>query len=266
MELPNVGKQCEEPTCKQLDFLPLQCKCHKVFCSEHYALHIQDCAAMQEHFKVANLDRKSGMWTCSHPDCKEKSLVPLICEKCHQHFCVAHRHVTECYKEDPAVRNAAIAKMKAPIVEFNAAKAKVDEELDKNFEAVIKKGSSNKKKNEMAMKVQLMRIKNKATGQKSIPSADRVYFNVITPKQCGESRKAVFVAKTWSVGRAIDAIADECKVPNKNNVANAEKLRLFTDLQENATYLEDLSQIINDLMHDNQLIDGQNLRLEYVLQ
>lgn len=264
MELPSVGQQCEDPTCKQLDFLPLKCKCNKVFCSEHYAIHIQECATMKEHFKVANLDKKSGMWICSHPDCKEKSLVPLICEKCHQHFCVAHRHVTECYKEDPSIKQAAIAKMQVPIAEFNAAKAKVDQKLDENLEAATKKGATNKKKSEMAMKVQLMRVKNKATGLKSIPTVDRIYFNVTTPKQLGEAKKAVFVSKTWSVGRAIDAIADECKVPNRNNVANAEKLRLFTDIQNDTDYIQDLSKILNNLVHDNQLVDGQNLKLEYV--
>lgn len=52
----------------------------------------------------------------------------------------------------------------------------------------------------MANKVQLMRIKNKATGLKTIPVADRVYFNVYHP---GNSEKVspIFVSKAWSVGK-----------------------------------------------------------------
>ncbi|KAG8428894.1 hypothetical protein GDO86_018968 [Hymenochirus boettgeri] len=42
MEFPDLGKHCSEPTCKQLDFLPLKCDaCERIFCKDHitYALH-----------------------------------------------------------------------------------------------------------------------------------------------------------------------------------------------------------------------------------
>ncbi|KAJ8965907.1 hypothetical protein NQ314_003848 [Rhamnusium bicolor] len=73
------------------------------------------------------------------------------------------------------------------------------------------------KNKDMAIKVQLMRLKNKATGAKTIPSTNRVYFNVYHPKKQPEKTMAVFVSNQWTVGRAIDAIAQELHLQNNNN-------------------------------------------------
>ena len=44
MELPDLGKQCEVPSCKELDFLPIQCKfCDKIFCKKCASLVAHNC-------------------------------------------------------------------------------------------------------------------------------------------------------------------------------------------------------------------------------
>lgn len=48
----------------------------------------------------------------------------------------------------------------------------------------------------LANKVQLMRIKNKATGLKTIPATDRVYFSI----EHREKVSPVFVSKLWTIG------------------------------------------------------------------
>lgn len=106
-----------------------------------------------------------------------------------------------------------------------------------------------------------MRIKNKATGLKSIPVADRVYFNVQHPQadQCAP----VFVSKTWSLGRAIDAIASELKLQNNNNKADALKLRLFR--KEDLTVVsKDMAQILESLIKSGVITDGETLIMGYV--
>ena len=44
MELPDLGKQCEVPSCNELDFLPIQCKfCDKTFCKKCASLVAHNC-------------------------------------------------------------------------------------------------------------------------------------------------------------------------------------------------------------------------------
>ncbi|PIN23564.1 hypothetical protein CDL12_03710 [Handroanthus impetiginosus] len=41
---PELGSHCEQPDCRQLDFLPFTCDaCRKVFCIEHRSYKLHDC-------------------------------------------------------------------------------------------------------------------------------------------------------------------------------------------------------------------------------
>lgn len=112
-----------------------------------------------------------------------------------------------------------------------------------------------------ASKVQLMRIKNKATGLKSIPLADRVYFNL--QRHRSNEVHPVFISKCWTIGRAIDAMASELKMQNNNHKSEALKLRLFK--KDDLSILSvDLTQSIESLIKSNSIIDGDDLILEYV--
>ncbi|XP_017770164.1 PREDICTED: AN1-type zinc finger protein 1-like [Nicrophorus vespilloides] len=258
MELPQIGKCCDNTSCKQLDFLPLQCKCKKIFCSQHFREHVTTCT-LTKNLQVSDLKKIDDLYKCSHPNCKETSIIPLMCEKCKQHFCIIHRHISECFKEDPQIKAAAIQKLNAPIEQFNKAKDILDKQIELNISAVKKKS----KNAEMVNKIQLMRIKNKANGLKTIPTTDRLYFNVKHPKSSGCKSSPLFVSKTWTVGRAIDAVADECKVQNKNNQSAALKLRLFKE--DGGDIISKLvSDKLEDLIAANLLYNGENLVLEYV--
>ena len=44
MELPDVGRQCAEPSCKRLDYLPFNCSyCKKDYCQDHRKAKAHDC-------------------------------------------------------------------------------------------------------------------------------------------------------------------------------------------------------------------------------
>ncbi|XP_050498402.1 AN1-type zinc finger protein 1-like [Diabrotica virgifera virgifera] len=254
MELPDIGKQCAHPQCKQLDFLPLNCKCGKTFCSDHFTIHAQECE-VSKILSEDELKKIENVYICSHPHCKERSIVALICKRCKQHFCVQHRHLAECKEKDEETLNKEKEKYAAPVRIFNEAKAVVDKQVEKNLADAKKKP----KNREMANKVQLMKIKNKATGLKTIPTVDRVYFSVsYCEKSC-----PVFVSSQWSLGRAIDAIAEEMKLQNNNNKANEKKLRLFTK-EDNVSLSTDMSVTIKKLLGDKILIDGDTLLIKYV--
>lgn len=59
------------------------------------------------------------------------------------------------------------------------------------------------KTQQVANKIQLMRIKNKATGLRAVPTTDRIYFNVQHPKEVGNKVSPVFVSKMWTLGNNI---------------------------------------------------------------
>lgn len=131
MELPNIGQQCSEISCKQLDFLPLTCKCGKLFCSEHFAKHSPDCSAIHTQDVQIPVNTEAD-YICSYPSCRNKSYVPLICEKCNKHFCVEHRHIVDCNEKTIEQITAELEKFTAPVKQFNEAKLQIDKQVSKN--------------------------------------------------------------------------------------------------------------------------------------
>lgn len=115
----------------------------------------------------------------------------------------------------------------------------------------------------MANKVQLMRIKNKASGSKTVAITDRLYFNVIHPNPGNEKTAPVFVSKRWTLGRAIDAIAKELKLQNNNNKSDEKKLRLFKKVG-NDIVSGDMSTGLTTLVENNVIVNGEDLIITYV--
>lgn len=57
-----------------------------------------------------------------------------------------------------------------------------------------------------------MKLKQKASGEQSLPQEERLYLMVLLPKTCQASSQPVFVSHKWTVGRTIDATANIAKV------------------------------------------------------
>jgi hypothetical protein len=110
-----------------------------------------------------------------------------------------------------------------------------------------------------------MRLKGKAAGSKGIPTADRVYFLIYPPLTVPKKSKAVFVAKQWSVGRVIDAAADLCDIPNRNNEPSAKKLRLF-HLHDGQMLCTEMERKLEQLLNEGIVVDGESLVLEYITE
>lgn len=124
MEFPDIGKRCSKLDCKQLDFLPFQCKCTKLYCSEHFNEHVTNCEQLND--TNTTLQNISNLYLCSEDGCNIKCLIPITCNKCKKHFCIIHRHVVSCSKEDPNVAILRKQLSQAPINQFNEAKQNVD--------------------------------------------------------------------------------------------------------------------------------------------
>ncbi|KAL3266603.1 hypothetical protein HHI36_010767 [Cryptolaemus montrouzieri] len=127
MELPHLGKQCSEPSCKKLDFLPIKCDaCNEIFCGEHYQFKSHNCKNSYKKdnqvpvcplcnkpiplkygespdvvvgFHIDNdcqsdparNRRKVFTNRCSFKGCKVKEVIPITCSDCKNNFCLKHR-------------------------------------------------------------------------------------------------------------------------------------------------------------------------------
>jgi len=131
MEFPDLGKHCSDPTCKQLDFLPVKCdSCKKIFCTDHFSYSNHNCTesyrkdnqvpvcplcnipiavkkgvqpdlVVGQHIDEecqsdpAKKKRKKSSNRCSKKGCKQIELIPFKCERCHKNHCVRHRLDTD---------------------------------------------------------------------------------------------------------------------------------------------------------------------------
>lgn len=112
-----------------------------------------------------------------------------------------------------------------------------------------------------------MKLKGKATGAKTIPTAHRRYFHVYPPrKNCPKSEepRALFVSIDWTIGKVMDTFAKAFHVFTSANQAstNSEKLGLF-HYTTGKMVVEKMDTPLLELLENETLIDGQSLVLEY---
>nr|CAG4641082.1 EOG090X0APF [Eulimnadia texana] len=153
MEFPDLGKHCSEKSCNLLDFLPMNCDaCSKTFCKDHLRYESHSCESsykknvqvpvcplcnnpvswkrgeapdisVSEHIDrdcqsdPAQQKRKVFGNKCRKKGCKQKELVPIVCNQCKLNYCLKHRHPTDhsCGGNNPAnkAREAALARASA---------------------------------------------------------------------------------------------------------------------------------------------------------
>ncbi|KAK2160075.1 hypothetical protein LSH36_141g10083 [Paralvinella palmiformis] len=226
----------------------------KIFGSQHDG-HVEDHATSR--IKLFVLGRRSGTigeksYNCDLVGCRKTELSQIICPLCDKNFCLGHRHPADhsCDKLEPPVHK--MTKTSEHVAEI-LQKSKVDK--------TPRKKKLTKKAKETAAKVNLMRLKMKATGSKSIPDSERLYFNFYLPFKLKLEPKALFVSRLWSVGRVIDAVAMETNLRNENNVVGSKKLKLFDT--EGAVLMADRT-VACYVCEEDALFNGSDLILEYV--
>ncbi|XP_008218032.1 AN1-type zinc finger protein 1 [Nasonia vitripennis] len=256
MEFPNTGVQCFIKECNQLDFLPLDCKyCKNIFCKNHFNTTSHSCPQLAEN--VAENTGKANLFHCSQMQCTTKSAVEMTCVKCKKNFCLIHRF-HDCFEENQDTRQSELERWSKPKEVFLETKKIVDTELTNK----LKKS----KNSALAIKVQLMKLKNKSVGPSIVPVGDRCYFSVHPPINNGskifDGSRGAYVSVNWSIGKVIDSISDSLNIPNSNNLANVQKLRMFHYLNGNIV-TNQMDIILSELFRIGILVDGQDIILEY---
>ncbi|CAL8122706.1 unnamed protein product [Orchesella dallaii] len=268
MELPDIGKQCAHEECQQLDFLPAACAhCSKTFCKYHLSPFVHPCQGFKDNVltdsDLAEKERERWQVKCSFSDCSKKDMVPMYCVKCNQHFCLSHRHADQhsCKVQNSEKAKALVSGKKAD----NSSKAvkevqgKIKEDINAKLEEARASGGS---KGAMAAKLQLMRLKGRAKGDNAVPQAERVFFSIACPHpQQNPKPLDVWMSKVWSLGKAVDFMARQARVKNRNNQADAPKLHFF---KEEVCLSETFDKTINDLLNEGAIFDGDSLEFKLV--
>nr|CAG8607389.1 5091_t:CDS:2 [Entrophospora candida] len=117
MEFPDLGKQCANPDCKQLDYLPIKCHFCKIdYCKNHYKPKHHHCknAPDEDGVKVPTCPICSSpipiskgedpnirirlkststkpFNSCSVNKCKNRIAVKIVCSGCNKSYCIKHR-------------------------------------------------------------------------------------------------------------------------------------------------------------------------------
>jgi len=246
----NIGKHCAVPDCNRLDFLPFPCPgCELIFCLVHKTQEEHTCSEKDAKPDLPEFTGEKSH-ACCYGNCERRELTPIICEACGKNFCLSHRHQTEHDCE----------KYEAPKERMTKTKEHVQNIVDSK-PAPTRKGRGRKSK-ATAAKVALMKIKQKASGERGTPETERVYLNIILPLGSSVSSKPMYFSQKWTIGRVIDQAASLADVKNENNVPSAKKLRLFEpDTGDMYVVEETLESLLGDA---GGVYSGGTLIMEYV--
>ncbi|XP_074646519.1 AN1-type zinc finger protein 1-like [Tubulanus polymorphus] len=211
----NIGSHCAFESCKQIDFLPFKCSwCSQLFCKVHRTVENHLCSEYVENKADIQPFEGTKSYPCASAGCEKRELTQIICEHCRNNFCLSHRHAQD-------HRCASITKESENSYKHTAKATSI------GSRPLPSKGFGRKSKKTLA-KVALMKVKQKATGDKGIPETERLYFDVqFLDNSMIAQNKPLYISKKWSVGKIIDYIASTTGLKNENNTSSDKKLRLF---------------------------------------
>ncbi|XP_028648659.1 AN1-type zinc finger protein 1 [Erpetoichthys calabaricus] len=249
----DIGKHCSVRECNLKDFLPFVCDgCSGVYCLEHRSRDSHCCSQISVK-KQCVKSEQSTSYPCNYQGCFGKEPLPVVCQHCEKHFCLAHRHQQDHDCE----------KLQIPKPRMAATQQLVKDILESKKSALPGKKRKGAKNSETAAKVALMKLKLHAVGDKALPQTERIYFQVYLPKGSAEKSKPMFFSSRWSVGRVVDYAASLAGLKNNNNILTAKKLRLCHPLSGEALPMD---QTLESWISRTEcpLYTGGNIIFEYL--
>jgi len=255
----DIGQHCSLPTCKQLDFLPCECDlCGLMFCKDHAAYDAHSCSqyASASADGTKQSEYTSVSYACSVSSCSNREFIKIKCDLCNNCYCLAHRHYDnhKCTGV-PGVQEEKHPKTSELVNKMLTTKPVTSKPL--NASKLSAKSAAT------ASKIALIKLKQRATGDKSIPDDDRVFFNVILPTGSAKKSVPMYFSQSWYVGKAVDKAAAALSISNKNSVAGAKRLCMF---EANGGRLCPSGHTVSSLLNaagDISLYNGATVILEY---
>ena len=233
------GKHCHN--CENLDFLPLLCYyCRLIFCKDCHWFEKHKCSKYSEEQKKSNDNNQKitefEKFACCYKNCKIQSKVQIICPACGYQFCLKHRNVIdhECKKKEEIKAETRNINLQQDRI-ISEAIAKTKSKTNNANPIPIPTKRKKLKNTAMARKVAIMKLKNTAIGDNSIPENDRFHLKLIISPEILNNKsssskkdveKGVFINKFATIGKNLDKICDVLKIINRNNEIQNEDERL----------------------------------------
>ncbi|KAF9459576.1 hypothetical protein BDZ94DRAFT_1268016 [Collybia nuda] len=238
MDLLNIGTQCSHPSCNELDFLPITCRCDRYFCREHIAPDIHNCPVDLSPEKATPFHklRRCAVDTCTKPTLNafyshcDTASIPETCSQCQQSFCAIHRHpkshvCNSISQQDKPIKNSGTAQALLA-KNFPTSKART---ISQSGAKRVTKVPTDPIKLAQHRKVELMKIRHKAIPGdakdklSSPPQDQRINIQI----DIDASRKAFWFRKTLITGKVLDCLASHARIPSSDS--SPLQLVKFTD-------------------------------------
>lgn len=271
--LPSIGAHCAAPSCNVNDFLPIRCKCEKLFCKDHILPENHDCSVNQITNTLTGTHANLKLQRCAAERCDKPSLeafvadsadvtnrTPATCPGCKQSFCATHREAAShsCSGEHiprPEVKNQTAHDLLAK----NFSSSQNSGDKSKSVAARPSKAPSNPRKAAQLRQVELMKMRHHAQPGdpkdrvKEVPLDERLHVIVRYEDSALASNQTLWFRKSIGTGRAMDLLATLFKV----TASDSSPLRL-----SKVSVMED-DQILlrTDIPLSEQVEDGSHILL-----
>ncbi|KAF7359509.1 AN1-type zinc finger protein 1 [Mycena sanguinolenta] len=259
-----VGSQCSYPLCKEIDFLPIFCRCQLYFCREHSAADTHGCTYTRP-IEPRVSGPSAPLQRCAVDKCSKPSLesfissdaegrTPAKCPSCDASFCAEHRHPKShsCIQAKPTEipKNlAARALLAKNFPSTSAKKAVTARRPPTKIPTDPVKLAQFRKLESMKMRQSAVPVdpKDKTAG---IPQEERVHVKVAIDNS--DTEKVFWVRKSMGTGRVLDLIASQLGISS----SDASPLELFKVVGPNP---EDRVKCRNDQTFSTEVEEGSTL-------
>ncbi|KAI0373373.1 hypothetical protein BV20DRAFT_990100 [Pilatotrama ljubarskyi] len=270
--LVDVGAHCALATCNVNDFLPIRCRCDRLFCREHVSPDAHDCPRLAPQPGTAAPSPSLQLQRCAQPSCNKPSLEaytanatdtadrsPALCPECKHAFCAQHREPKShsCTPtgslEVVPQKNAAARDLLAK--HFGPSSTKTSSGAPRAAATAL---GSDSKKVAQQRKVAVMKMRHKAKPADpkdttaSVPIDQRLHVKVRRADGDQAPEHVFWFRKTVWTGRALDLLATQLKMP----ISDTQPLRLLYINDDGEPVVLRTDQALAD-----QIPDGASLSL-----
>ncbi|KAJ6496502.1 hypothetical protein C8R47DRAFT_1114331 [Mycena vitilis] len=251
-----IGCQCSQPLCTDIDFLPIFCRCQRYFCRVHSVADVHGCTYARPTATVPIAGPSAPLQRCAVDKCTKPSLeafiasgaegrTPANCPQCNAAFCAEHRH--------PKSHSCQTMPVVAPKNE--AARALLAKNFPSRTKAAplrrtTKTAPTDPVKLAQFRKLELMNMRHRAVPvdpkdkSAAVPQDDRLYIKVFDDN----NEKVFWVRKSLGTGRVLDLLATQLKMSSDT-----------TPLQLLKVAGEDRILCRNDHVFSNEVEDGSTV-------
>ncbi|KAJ6547292.1 hypothetical protein B0H19DRAFT_1305818 [Mycena capillaripes] len=256
-----IGSQCSHPLCKEIDFLPILCKCQLYFCREHSFADAHGCTYTRPAEPSPLPGSSSPLQRCAVDKCTKPSLesfvssdadgrTPANCPHCQASFCAEHRHPkSHSCQIKPSVEPKNEAARALLAKHFPSTTSKV-----KAKTAPARRPPTDPVKLAQFRKLELMKMRHSAVPADpkdklaALPQDDRLHIKVVSDDN---AEKVFWVRKSLGTGRVLDLLAVQLKMSS-----DASPLELHKVVGPNP---EDRIRCRNDQVFSSEVDDGSTV-------